>query len=46
LENGSLSELGIRKVIAICETLGLELDLKEASRRPTLRDLVKEKNGA
>ena len=46
LENGSLPELGIRKISALCETLGLEFDLKEASGRPTLRDLVKEKNGA
>lgn len=43
-ENGSLPELGIRKIIAICETLGLTLELKEASARPTLRDLMKEKN--
>ena len=46
LENGRLPELGIRKIIAICETLGLELELKEASSRPTLRDLIKEKNRA
>lgn len=43
LENGKLPELGLRKVMAICATLGLELELKEASSRPTLRDLVKEK---
>jgi transcriptional regulator with XRE-family HTH domain len=46
LENGKLPELGIRKVLAICATLGLELELKEASLRPTLRDLVREKTRA
>lgn len=46
LENGSLPEIGIRKIIALCETLGLELELKEASSRPTLRDLIKEKHHA
>lgn len=46
LENGKLPELGMRKVLAICETLGLEFELKEASQRPTLRDLVKENNRA
>ena len=46
LENGKLPELGLRKFIAICATLGLELELKEESLRPTLRDLVKEKTNA
>lgn len=43
LENGKLPELGIRKVMAICATLGLELTVKEASQRPTLRELVAER---
>lgn len=43
LENGKLQELGIRKVLAICATLRLELFLKEASPRPTLRDLMAER---
>jgi len=42
LENGKLPEIGIRKVMAICATLGLELTLKVASQRPTLQDLVNE----
>ena len=41
-ENGILPELGIRKVMAICATLGLELTVKDAARRPTLQDLVVE----
>lgn len=46
LEAGKLPELGVRKVIAICATLGLEMELKEATLRPTLRDLVMEKHRA
>jgi HTH-type transcriptional regulator / antitoxin HipB len=46
LENGRLAELGIRKVLAICATLGLTLELAEVAQRPTLRDLIKENNRA
>lgn len=46
LENGRLAELGIRKVLAICSTLGLTLELAELAQRPTLRDLIKENSRA
>jgi transcriptional regulator with XRE-family HTH domain len=46
LENGRLPEIGIRKVMSLCATLRLEFELREASARPTLRQLVKEKNHA
>jgi HTH-type transcriptional regulator/antitoxin HipB len=42
-ENGVLPEIGIRKVMAICATLGLELCVKDASKRPDLRELVAER---
>jgi len=42
LENGKLPELGMRKFIALCSTLGLEVVVKEAAPRPTLRDLIVE----
>lgn len=42
-ENGKLPELGIRKVMALCATLGLDLVPKETARRPTLRELVAER---
>ena len=42
LENGKLAELGLRKMLALCTTLGLTLEVKEANVRPTLRELVKE----
>lgn len=44
LENGKLLELGLRKAMAICGTLGLAIELREAGRRPTLRDLVRERS--
>lgn len=42
-ENGKLPEIGIRKVMAICATLGLELTVKDASQRPTLQELINER---
>lgn len=43
LENGTINELGIRKVIAICSVLGLELIAQPKTRkRPTLHTLVSE----
>lgn len=43
LENGTVSELGIRKVMAICSVLGLELVAQpQVRKRPTLHTLVNE----
>lgn len=42
LENGKLPELGVRKFMSICSTLGLALVVQEESSRPTLRELVKD----
>lgn len=43
LENGRLGELGYSKVTRILASLGLELNLREATaRRPTLDDLTEE----
>jgi transcriptional regulator with XRE-family HTH domain len=43
LENGTISELGIRKVLAICSVLGLELVAQpQVRKRPTLHTLVSE----
>lgn len=39
LENGKLPEIGINKVIEVLAQLGLELSLREAHARPTLREL-------
>jgi len=43
LENGTVQEVGIRKVMAICTLLGLELNIQpKQKRRPTLHTLVNE----
>lgn len=43
IENGTISEIGIRKIMALCSVLGLELHVQNLSRhRPTLHTLVDE----
>jgi transcriptional regulator with XRE-family HTH domain len=43
IENGTVTEVGIRKVIALCSALGLELVVQHmAPRRPTLHTLLDE----
>lgn len=43
LENGTVQEIGIRKVMAICALLGLELTAQTPqAKRPTLHHLVDE----
>jgi len=46
IENGSIPEIGIRKVMSVCTALGIELVAKEKASRPTLRQLLKERNRA
>jgi transcriptional regulator with XRE-family HTH domain len=46
IENGTIREIGIRKVISICDTLGIELIVREKSRRPTLQQLLQENDHA
>ena len=43
IENGTVTEVGIRKVMALCSALGLELTVQPlAPRRPTLHTLLDE----
>lgn len=43
LENGTINEVGIRKVMAICSVLGLEITAQPLQvRRPTLHTLAAE----
>ena len=43
LENGTVREVGIRKVMAVCSVLGLELVAQPIQqKRPTLHTLVDE----
>lgn len=40
LENGSIGEIGVRKVLRLCAVLGLELQAVPERRLPTLDDLL------
>lgn len=44
IENGKINEIGIKKIIILCEVLGLELSVTEKNSRPTLNDLMNEKD--
>lgn len=42
LETGNIDDLGLRKVMKICDELGLEVVVREKRSRPTLNDLLEE----
>ena len=42
LENGTISDIGIRKVMHVLEYLGLELTVRPAGSPPTLDELTAE----
>lgn len=44
LENGTIPEIGIRKILSLCDALGLELIVQVKTKRPTLQKLLKERN--
>jgi transcriptional regulator with XRE-family HTH domain len=46
IENGTVPEIGIRKILAICAALGLELLAQERTKRPTLQQLMQEQRNA
>lgn len=43
IENGTVGEIGIRKVMALCATLGLELNAAPKRHRPTLKQVMEER---
>ena len=45
IENGTVQEIGVRKLIRILEYLGLELRVRPAGRPPTLEELREEEIG-
>lgn len=42
IENGTVQEIGVRKLIRIFEFLGLELRVRSAGQPPTLEELREE----
>ncbi|MBP9712776.1 MAG: helix-turn-helix domain-containing protein [Sterolibacterium sp.] len=45
IENGTIPEIGIRKVMALCDALGFELVIRQKHARPTLQQLQAERDG-
>lgn len=43
LENGTIGEIGVRKILRVCAVLGLELQVTPEGRLPTLDDLLAER---
>jgi transcriptional regulator with XRE-family HTH domain len=46
IENGTVREIGVRKVIALAAALGLELTIQAKRRRPTIDELREEHRAA
>jgi transcriptional regulator with XRE-family HTH domain len=46
IENGTVREIGVRKVIALAAALGLELTVQPKRRRPTIDELREEHRAA
>jgi transcriptional regulator with XRE-family HTH domain len=42
IENGTIHEIGIRKVMALSAVLGLELSVALKRRRPTIHEVMEE----
>ena len=42
IENGTISEIGIRKMLNLCDALGLELNVVTRATRPTMQQLIRE----
>jgi len=45
IENGTVSEIGVRKLMALCAALGLSLTVTGIEKRPTLLELREENRG-
>lgn len=43
IENGSVGEIGVRKLDALCASLGLDIFVAPKRRRPTLQELRTER---
>jgi transcriptional regulator with XRE-family HTH domain len=46
IENGTVSEIGVRKLMALTTTLGLEMTLTAQRSRPTLQELREQRRAS
>lgn len=42
IEQGTVSDIGVRKLMRLCDALGLELGVQSQQKRPSLGDLQRE----
>jgi transcriptional regulator with XRE-family HTH domain len=42
IENSTVQDIGVRKLLRLLEYLGLEMHVRQANRRPTLEELREE----
>jgi HTH-type transcriptional regulator/antitoxin HipB len=45
IENGTVGEIGVRKLMALCTALGLSIQVSALEKRPTLFELREENRG-
>jgi HTH-type transcriptional regulator / antitoxin HipB len=45
IENGTVGEIGVRKLMALCAALGLSIQVSAPQKRPTLFELREENRG-
>ena len=45
IESGTVSEIGVRKLIALCAALGLSIHVSAPEKRPTLFEWREENRG-
>jgi HTH-type transcriptional regulator / antitoxin HipB len=46
IENGTVREIGVRKLMAVCAALNLELSVRPLGARPTLQQLRQEQRAS
>jgi transcriptional regulator with XRE-family HTH domain len=46
IENGTVGEIGVRKLMALCASLGLSMHVAVPEKRPTLFELREENRGS
>lgn len=45
IERGTIREIGVRKLMRLCDALGLDLRVEPQARRPSLEELQRELRG-
>jgi HTH-type transcriptional regulator/antitoxin HipB len=46
IENGTIQEIGVRKLARLCAAIGLDIHVGPQRRRPTLQELIAEQRAS